>query len=92
MSADFESITDGAFNAQDSDKRTLFRWGAVIAAVVVVTCFAATSLLKVLGVISASWLWVVAAAVISSIITGLVVLLAAVFFAAAFVSSIMSIG
>ena len=92
MSADFNSITDGAFNAQDSDKRTLFRWGAVIAAVVVVTCFAATSLLKVLGVISASWLWVMAAAMIASVTTGLVVLLAAVFLTAAFVSSIMSIG
>ena len=92
MSADFNSITDGAFNAQDSDKRTLFRWSAVIAAVVVVTCFAATSLLKVLGVISASWLWVMAAAMIASIATGLVVSLAVVFLAAAFANSIMSMG
>jgi hypothetical protein len=92
MSADFNSITDGAFNAQDSDKRTLFRWGAVIAAVVVVTCFAATSLLKVLGIISASWLWVLAAAGISSVVTGIVVLLAAVLLAAAFVNAIQGIG
>ena len=92
VSADFNSITDGAFNAQDDDKRVLFKWTTVIAAVIVVACFATTSLLKVLGVISVSWLWVLAAAVISSVIAGLVVLLAAVFLAAAFVSSIMNIG
>ena len=92
MSIDFDSNADGTFSAQDDDKRTLFGWGAIIAAVVVVTCFATTSLLKVLGVIAASWLWVVAATVISSIATGLVVSLAAVFLAAGFVSSIMSIG
>ena len=92
MSTEFDSITEDTFSPQSDDKRALFKWAAVIAAVVVVTCFAATSLLKVLGVISASWLWVVAAAMISSIATGLVVSLAVVFLAAAFANSIMSMG
>lgn len=92
MSTEFDSITEDTFSSQDDDKRFLFKWGAVIAAVVVVTCFAATSLLKVLGVISASWLWVMAAAMIASIATGLVVSLAVVFLAAAFANSVMSMG
>jgi hypothetical protein len=92
MSIDFDSITEDTFSSQDEDKRILFKWAAVIAAVVVFTCLGTTSLLKVLGVIAASWLWVVAAAMISSIATGLVVSLAVVFLAAGFVSSIMSIG
>ena len=92
MSTEFDSITEDTFSPQSDGKRILFRWGAVIAAVVVVTCFAATSLLKVLGVISASWLWVMAAAMISSIATGLVVSLAVVFLAAAFANSVMSMG
>ena len=95
MITEFESNTDNTedtFSAQDDDKRILFKWGVIVAAVVVITCFATTSLLKVLGIISASWLWVVAAAGISSVITGTVVVLSVVFFAAAFVNSIMSIG
>lgn len=84
--------TDSVFSAQDDDIRILFKWGSVVAAVVVFTCFVTTSLLKVVGLISASWLWVVAAAGISSVITGTVVVLSVVFFAAAFVNSIMSIG
>jgi hypothetical protein len=92
MSTDFDSNAEDAFTTQDDDKRLLLRWGAIIAAVVVFTCLGTTSLLKVLGVISASWLWVAAAAMISSIATGLVVSLAVVFLAAAFANSIMSMG
>ena len=95
MSTEFEDNTDSTedtFSAQDDDKRILFKWGAVVTAVVVITCLATTSLLKVLGLISASWLWVVAAVGISSVVTGTVVVLSVVFFAAAFVNSIMSIG
>lgn len=92
MSTEFDSITEDTFSSQDDDKRFLFKWTTAIAAVIVVACFATTSLLKALGVISASWLWVVAAAMISSIATGLVVSLAVVFLAAAFVNSVMSMG
>lgn len=92
MSTEFDSITEDTFSSQDDDKRVLFKWTTVIAAVIVVACFATTSLLKVLGVISASWLWVMAAAMISSIATGLVVSLAVVFLAAAFANSVMSMG
>lgn len=92
MSTEFDSITEDTFSSQDDDKRVLFKWTTVIAAVIVVACFAATSLLKVLGVISASWLWVMAAAMIASIATGLVVSLAVVFLAAAFANSVMSMG
>lgn len=92
MSTEFDSITEDTFSPQDDDKRFLFKWGAVIAAVIVAVCLVTTSLLKVLGVISASWLWVVAAAMISSIATGLVVSLAVVFLAAAFANSVMSMG
>ena len=92
MSTEFDSITEDTFSSQDDDKRVLFKWTIAIAAVIVVACFAATSLLKVLGVISASWLWVMAAAMIASIATGLVVSLAVVFLAAAFANSVMSMG
>ena len=92
MSIEFDSITEDTFSSQDDGKRFLFKWTTVIAVVIVVACFAATSLLKVLGVISASWLWVMAAAMIASIATGLVVSLAVVFLAAAFANSIMSMG
>lgn len=95
MITEFESNTDNTedtFSAQDDDKRILFKWGVIVAAVVVITCFATTSLLKVLGIISASWLWVLAAAGISSVVTGIVVLLAAVLLAAAFVNAIQGIG
>lgn len=69
MSTEFESNTDNTedtFSSQDDDKRFLFKWTTAIAVVIVVACFVTTSLLKVLGVISVSWLWVVAAAMISS--------------------------
>ena len=95
MSTESRTNTDStneAFSAQDGDTRMLLKWSAIIAAIVVITCFATTSLLKVVGLISASWLWVMAAAGISSVITGTVVVLSVVFFAAAFVNSIMSIG
>lgn len=95
MSTEFESNTDNTedtFSSQDDDKRFLFKWTTAIAVVIVVACFVTTSLLKVLGVISVSWLWVVAAAMISSITTGLVVSLAVVFLAAAFANSVMSMG
>lgn len=84
--------TDSVFSTQDDDTRILLKWGAIITAIVVVTCFTTTSLLKVLGIISASWLWVLAAAGISSVVTGIVVLLAAVLLAAAFVNAIQGIG
>ena len=95
MITEFESNTDNTedtFSAQDDDKRILFKWGVIVAAVVVITCFATTSLLKVIGLVSASWLWVMAAAGVSSAITLMVLLLIAVFFAAAFVNAIKSIG
>ena len=95
MSTESRTNTDStneAFSAQDGDTRMLLKWSAIIAVIVVVTCFTTTSLLKVVGLISASWLWVMAAAGISSVITGTVVVLSVVFLAAAFVNSIMSIG
>lgn len=95
MITEFESNTDNTedtFSAQDDDKRILFKWGVIVAAVVVITCFATTSLLKAIGLVSASWLWVLAAAGVSSVITLMVLLLIAVFFAAAFVNAIKSIG
>lgn len=92
MSTEFDSITEDTFSPQSDGKRILFKWTTVIAVVIVVACFATTSLLKVLGVISASWLWVMAAAMIASIATGLVVSLAVVFLAAAFANSVMSMG
>lgn len=95
MSKEFESNTDSTedtCSAQDDDKRILFKWGAVVATVVVITCLVTTSLLKVLGLISASWLWVAVAAVISSIATGLVVLLSVAILAATFVNAIRGIG
>lgn len=92
MSTNFDSNTDDAFGTQDSDKRIFCKWGAVVVAVVVITCFITTSLLKVLGLISAPWIWVVAAAAISSIVTGLAVLLAIMLFAAAFINAIRGIG
>ena len=70
----------------------LLKWSAIIAVIVVVTCFTTTSLLKVVGLISASWLWVMAAAGISSVITGTVVVLSVVFLAAAFINAIRGIG
>ena len=95
MSTEFESNTDNTedtFSAQDDDKRILFKWGVIVATVVVITCFATTSLLKVLGIISASWLWVLASTGVSSVITGIVVLLVAVLFTAAFINAIRGIG
>lgn len=95
MSTEFEAnmgSTEDTFGAQDNDRRMLFKWSAIIAVIVVVTCFATTALLKVIRLVSASWLWVMAAAGISSVITGTVVVLSVVFLAAAFVNSIMSIG
>ena len=98
MSADFDSITEDTFaendtfSLQDDDKRILFKWAAMIASVVVATCLATASLLKVLGIISVPWLWVVAVSAISSAATGLIILLAAVLLAAAFVNSIMNLG
>lgn len=92
MSTEFDSITEDTFSPQSDDKRILFKWTIAIAAVIVVVCLVTTSLLKVLGVISASWLWGVVAAMIASIATGLVVSLAVVFLAAAFANSIMSMG
>lgn len=84
--------TEDTFGAQDNDRRILFKWSAIIAAIVVITCFTTTSLLKAIGLVSASWLWVLAAAGISSVVTGIVVLLAAVLLAAAFVNAIQGIG
>lgn len=95
MSTESRTNTDStkeAFSAQDGDTRVLLKWSAIIAAVVVVTCFTTTSLLKVVGLISASWLWVMAAAGISSVITLIVVLIIAMFFVAAFINAIRSIG
>lgn len=84
--------TDSVFSTQDDDTRILLKWGAIITAIVVVTCFTTTSLLKVIGLVPASWLYVMAAAGISSVVTGIVVLLAAVLLAAAFVNAIQGIG
>ena len=95
MDTEFEAnmgSTEGTFGAQDDDTRILLKWGAIVAAVVVITCFATTALLKVIGLISASWIWVMAAAGISSVVTGMVVLMFVVLFAAAFISTIRSIG
>lgn len=95
MGTEFESNTDNTentFSAQDDDKRMLFKWGAIIAAIVVITCFITTSLLKVIGLVSASWLWVMAAAGVSSVITLIVVLLIAAFFVASFINAIRGIG
>lgn len=97
MSTEFEtagdnSSTDDAFNPQNGDTRILLKWSAIITAIVVVTCFTTTSLLKAIGLVSASWLWVMAAAGVSSVITLIVVLLIAVFFVAAFINAIRGIG
>ena len=95
MSTESRTNTDStneAFSAQDGDTRMLLKWGAIIAVIVVVTCFTTTSLLKAIGLVSASWLWVLAAAGVSSVITLMVLLLIAVFFVAAFVNAIRGIG
>ena len=95
MSTESRTNTDStneAFSAQDGDTRMLLKWSAIIAVIVVITCFTTTSLLKAIGLVSASWLWVLAAAGVSSVITLMVLLLIAVFFAAAFVNAIKSIG
>lgn len=97
MSTEFETAgdnnsTDDAFNPQDGDTRMLLKWGAIIAVIVVVACFTTTSLLKAVGLISASWLWVMAAAGISSVITLIVVLLIVAFFVASFINAIRGIG
>lgn len=92
MSIEFDSITEDTFSPQSDGKRILFKWTIAIAVVIAVVCLVTTSLLKVLGVISASWLWLLAAAMIASIATGLVVSLAVMFLAAAFANSVMSMG
>lgn len=95
MSTEFETnmgSTEDTFGAQDNDTRILLKWSAIVVAIVVVTSFATTSLLKVIGLVSASWLYVMASAGVSSVITLMVLLLIAVFFAAAFVNAIKSIG
>lgn len=97
MSTEFETTgddnsKDSTFGVQDDDTKILLKWSAIVVTIVVVTSFAATSLLKVIGLVSASWLWVLAAAGVSSVITLMVLLLIAVFFAAAFVNAIKSIG
>ena len=97
MSTEFETAgddnsTDSAFGVQDDDKRILFKWGAIVATVVVITCFTTTSLLKAIGLVSASWLYVMAAAGVSSVVTLIVLLLIAVFFVAAFINAIRGIG
>ena len=97
MSTEFETAvddnsTDSISGIQNDDKSLLLKWSAIIAAIVVITCFTTTSLLKAIGLVSASWLWVLAAAGVSSVITLMVLLLIAVFFAAAFVNAIKSIG
>ena len=96
MSTEFETTgddnsKDSTFGVQDDDTKILLKWSAIVVAMVV-TSFATTSLLKVIGLVSASWLWVLAAAGVSSAITLMVLLLIAVFFAAAFVNAIKSIG
>lgn len=97
MSTEFETTgddnsKDSTFGVQDDDTKILLKWSAIVVAIVVVTSFATTSLLKVIGLVSASWLWVLAASGVSSVITLMVLLLIAVFFAAAFVNAIKSIG
>ena len=95
MSTEFEAnmgSTEDTFGAQDNDRRILFKWSAIIAAVVILTCLGTTSLLKAIGLVSASWLWVMAAAGVSSFITLIVVLLIAAFFVAAFINAIRGIG
>lgn len=95
MSTESRTNTDStneAFSAQDGDTRMLLKWGAIIAVIVVVTCFTTTSLLKAIGLVSASWLWVMAAAGVSSVITLIVVLLIVAFFVASFINAIRGIG
>ena len=97
MSTEFEASgvsnsTDSVFGMQDDDKRILFKWGVIVVAVVVVTCFTTTSLLKAIGLVSASWLYVMAAAGVSSVVTLIALLLIAVFFVAAFINAIRGIG
>lgn len=97
MSTEFETTgddnsKDSTFGVQDDDTKILLKWSAIVVAIVVVTSFATTSLLKVIGLVSASWLYVMASAGVSSVITLMVLLLIAVFFAAAFVNAIKSIG
>lgn len=95
MSTESRTNTDStneAFSAQDGDTRMLLKWSAIITAIVVVTCFTTTSLLKAIGLVSVSWLWVMAAAGVSSFITLIVVLLIAAFFVAAFINAIRGIG
>lgn len=97
MDTEFETAgddnsKDSTFGVQDDDTRILLKWGAIITAIVVVTCFTTTSLLKVIGLVSASWLWVMAASGVSSVITLIVVLLIVAFFVAAFINAIRGIG
>ena len=95
MSTESRTNTDStneAFSAQDGDTRMLLKWSAIIEVIVVVTCFTTTSLLKVVGLISASWLWVMAAAGISSVITGTVVVLVIVVLTTAFINAIRGLG
>lgn len=95
MSTESRTNTDStneAFSAQDGDTRMLFKWSVIIAVIVVVTCFTTTSLLKVIGLVPASWLYVMAAAGVSSVVTLIVLLLIAVFFVAAFINAIRGIG
>lgn len=97
MSTEFETAgddnsKDSTFGAQDGDTRMLLKWGVIITAIVVVTCFTTTSLLKAIGLVSASWLWVMAASGVSSVITLIVVLLIVAFFVTAFINAIRGIG
>lgn len=95
MSTESRTNTDStneAFSAQDVDTRMLLKWSAIIAVIVVITCFTTTSLLKAIGLVSASWLWVMAAAGVSSVITLIVVLLIVAFFVASFINAIRGIG
>lgn len=97
MSTEFETAgdnnsKDSTFGVQNDDTKILLKWGAIIAAIVVITCFTTTSLLKAIGLVSASWLWVLAATGVSSVITLIVVLLIAMVFVAAFVNAIRGIG
>lgn len=87
-----DNSKDSTFGAQDGDTRMLLKWGAIIAVIAVITCFTTTSLLKAIGLVSASWLWVIAAAGVSSVITLIVVLLIAAFFVASFINAIRGIG
>jgi hypothetical protein len=97
MSTEFETTgddnsKDSTFGVQDDDTKILLKWSAIVVAIVVVTSFATTSLLKVIGLVSASWLWVLAAAGVSSVITLIVVLLIVAFFVASFINAIRGIG